>query len=83
LRRAQELSTHGLALLNRREGKPSLSRELAAGPLHLLVPKSQDEIGSQPPRAVDFSRGMALPHQLVGAPIERLADLDAEIQSWR
>src|SRR5215472_17609113 len=78
LRRAQKLSTHGLALLNRREGKTTLGCELAAGPLHLLLLKSQDEIGSRPPRAVYCSRGMALPDQLVGAPIESLEHLDAE-----
>ena len=78
LRRAQKLSTHGLALLNRREGKTPFGGELAAGSLHLLILKRQDEIGSRPPRAVDCSRGMALPDQLVGAPIESLADLAAE-----
>src|SRR5215472_12907070 len=78
LRRAQKLSTHRLALLNRREGKTPLGGELAAGPLHLLVLKSQDEIGSRPPRAIDRSQGMALPDQLVGAPIESLTDLGAE-----
>src|SRR5215472_7960198 len=78
LRRAQKLSTHGLALLNRREGKTPLGGEFAAGPLHLLVLKSQDEIDSRPPRAVDCSRGMALLDQLLGTPIESLADLGAE-----
>jgi hypothetical protein len=78
LRRTQGLSTHGLALLNRREGKTPLGGELAASPLHLLVLKNQDEIGSRPPRTVDCSLGMALPDQLGGAPIESLADLDAE-----
>ena len=78
LRRAHKPSAHGLALFNRREGKTPLGRELAPGPLHLLLLKSQDEIDSQPPRAVGCSRGMALPDQLVGAPIESLADLDAE-----
>ena len=79
LRRAQKFSAHGLALLNRREGKTPLGGEFAAGALHLRVLKSQDEIGSRPPRAVDCSRSMALPDQLVGAPIESLADLDASV----
>jgi hypothetical protein len=83
LRRAQKLSTHGLALPNGREGKTPLGGELAVGPLDLLLLKSQDEIGSRPPRAVGCSEGMALPDQLVGAPIESLADLDAKIRSWR
>ena len=76
--RAQKLSTDGLTLLNRREGKTPLGSELVAGPLHLPVLKSPDEIGSRPPRAVDCSRDMALPDQFVGAPIESLADLGAE-----
>src|SRR6516225_11549402 len=63
LRRAHKPSAHGLALFNRREGKTPLGRELAPGPLHLLLLKSQDEIDSQPPRAVGCSRGMALPDQ--------------------
>src|SRR5215467_8603151 len=41
LRRAQKLSAHRLALLNRREGKTPLGGELAAGPLHLLMLKSK------------------------------------------
>jgi hypothetical protein len=55
-----ERRRHGTRLkpLNRREGKTPLAGEFAAGPLHLLVLKSQDEIGSRPPRAVDCSRGM-------------------------
>ena len=47
-----------------RRQDPRSAASSAAGPLHLLVLKSEDEIGSRPPRAVDCSRGMALPHQL-------------------
>ena len=39
----------------------------AAGPLHFPLLKGRDKVGSWPPRAVDCSRGMALPDQLVGA----------------
>jgi hypothetical protein len=69
---------NGLALFKGREGKPPLGGEPAADPLHFLLPKGRDEIGSWLPHAVDSSRGMALPDQLVGAPIESLSDLDAE-----
>jgi hypothetical protein len=78
LRRLHKLSAYGLALFERREGKTPLSGELAAGPLHFLQLKGRDKIDSWPPRAVDCSRGMALPDQLGGAPIKSLTDLDAE-----
>jgi hypothetical protein len=39
LRRTQKLSTYGLPLLNRREGKTPLGGELAAGPLSLPAAK--------------------------------------------
>ena len=66
LRRPHKLSAHGLALFNRGEGKPPLGGEPAADPLHFLLLKGRDKIGSWSPRAVDCSRGMA--DQLVGAP---------------
>jgi hypothetical protein len=55
-----------------------LSGALAAGPLHFLLLKGRDKIDSWPPRAVDCSRGMALPDQLGGAPIKSLTELDTE-----
>jgi hypothetical protein len=76
LRQTQKLSAHGLALFNRPEGKTPLGGELAACPLHFLLLKGRDKIGSWSPRAVDCSRGME--DQLVDAPIESLTDLDAE-----
>jgi hypothetical protein len=78
LRRTHKLSAHGLTLFDRGEGKPPLGGEPAADPLYFLLLKERDEIGSWLPRAVDSSRGMALPDQLVGTPIESLSDLDAE-----
>src|SRR5215469_2145020 len=65
--RPHKLSTHSLALFNRREGKTPLGGEFAAGPLYFLLLKGRDKIDSWPPRAVDCSRRMALPDQLVGA----------------
>jgi hypothetical protein len=78
LRRPHKLSAHGLAFFNRREGKTPLRGERAAGPPHFLPLKGRDKIDSWTPRAVDGSRSMALPDQLVGAPIESLPDLDSE-----
>ena len=48
LRRPHKLSAHGLALFNRREGKPPFGGKLAADRIHFVPLKGRDEIGSVP-----------------------------------